>query len=246
MARALLLAVALAVAFLLPLATFAQVSVVAPGTAVYVGWNGQSSSDGNNGNGNNNHDNGGRCGAHAQWVTHWGGCGGGLFHAELSGKKMVAPNSNTPAPIDTPASGHVWACWTHDKSMLITHLVLCNMKGYVSSHYHYGNPNTDFPPPIVAIEPEQKPADPMAPPTSLPALQPPLDIGGNNNDNNHHNYHDCRMVQTMSKASDLIVVPGGPSSWDDFAAAMQKGDVYVNAHSTSNVAGEIRGNLEAC
>lgn len=232
-ARTLLLALALA---LLATAS-AQVSVQAPATSVYVGWNGQSSSDGNN---NNHNNNAGRCGAHADWVTHWGGCGGGLFHAELDGKKMIAPNSTNPAPVDTPATGHVWACWTHDKSMLITHLVLCNMKGYVSSHYHYGNPNTDFPHPIVAIEPEQKPADPLAPPTALPALKPPLDIGGNN----HH--HDCRMVQTMSKASDLIVVPGGPQTWDDFAAAMQKGDVYVNAHSTNHPEGEIRGNLEAC
>jgi hypothetical protein len=50
----------------------------------------------------------------------------------------------------------------------------------------------------------------------------------------------------MSKASDRIVVPGGPQTWDGFAAAMQKGDVYVNAHSTNHPEGEIRGNLEAC
>lgn len=154
-----------------PLRAASQVLVVAPGTNVQVDWR------------NNNNGNSGRCGAHASWLQHWGHCSGGQFHATLSGDKVV------PAKIDTAATGHAWACLTHDKQTLVTHLVLCSLSNYVASHYHFGGPSIDLPPPLLALEPSQKPSDPLAPPAELPQLSPPLDIGGGSDDNNDYYWH---------------------------------------------------------
>lgn len=222
MARALLALLAAAVA-LLPLLAAAQGGVVvsAPYTSVNVGWNGN--------------DDGSSCGGvPSQWLQSCGGCKG-LFHASMSGANMIAPNSTTPAPVDTPATGHAWVCLSADAQTLVTLLKLCNIRGYVASHHHFGGSNRDFPPPIVPIEPSARPADPTAPPTALPMLQPPVDVGP-----------DCRTVQITSTPSDLLVVPGGPPTWGDLLAAMGRGEIYANAHTTAHPEGEIRGNFEKC
>lgn len=232
----LLLAAALAAVSLLPLLAAGQgaVSVAAPFTSVNVGWNGDNGNGNDNGNDDDDDDDT-ICGVNAQWLQSCGGCSGGLFRAKMDGRRMIAPNSTTPAPIDTPAKGRAWGCVSADGQTLVTRLELCSLRGYVASHHHFGGSNRDFPPPIVAIEPASKPSDPLAPPTELPMLTPPADIGA-----------ECRTVQATSTPSDLIIVPGGPPTWSDLLAAMGRGEVYVNAHTTAHPEGEIRGNFEKC
>lgn len=240
-----LLALALTMTSLGAAAAQPGVSVQAPFTSVNVGGGGgDSSSKHENMMMSGWHSGGGACKSHHAWLM--GHVTAVCFHAELSGKKMIAPNSTTPAPIDTPATGHAFVCVVEEdgETKLITRLTLCSIVGYVAAHHHYGGPDRDFPPPVLAIEPPIKPADPLAPPEALPMLMPPVDVpsaGGL-----HHKMGGCRNVEVTLSASDLIVVPGGPASWDELLTAAVAGDVYLSAHTIAHPAGEIRGNLEPC
>lgn len=242
------LALALILSSASPAAAQTGVSVQAPFTNVNVATDG-----GGGGNSNSNsQDDGwhrGHClPHHAWWMAHHH-CPGGLFFADLSGKKMIAPNSATPAPIDTPANGWAWVCVIEEdgQKKIVTRLTVCDIKGYVASHHHFGGPNRDLAAPVVPLEPAQKPTNPTGPPQSLPMLTPPIDVPSDGVDQHHHHYpNGCRTVEVTSGPHDLIVVPGGPQSWDDLLKAAVAGDVYVNAHTVAHPDGEIRGNLERC
>jgi len=243
----------LSLALILSTATLAAaqtgVSVQAPFTNVNVAAGGVGVGGSSNGNDNKTQDGGwhrGRCMPHHAWWMALGRCPGGLFYADLSGKKMIAPNSTTPAPIDTPAGGRAWVCVIQEggETKIVTRLTLCDIKGYVASHHHFGGADRDFPPPIVAIEPAQKPSDPTGPLSALPMLSPPVDVSSVGQHLSRKK--GCRTVEVTSGPQDLIVVPGGPQSWDELLKAAVAGDVYVNAHTTAHPTGEIRGNLERC
>ncbi len=117
---------------------------------------------------------------------------------------------------------------------------LRHQRGTSASHHHFGGADRDFPPPIVALEPEAKPADPTAPPQALPKLSPPLDIGRG------FGRKHCRTVQVTSSPQALIVVAGGPPTWGDLLQALRDGNVYANAHTVAHPEGEIRGNFYSC
>jgi hypothetical protein len=237
MARLSLLALAVAlVALVLASPAAAQVSVQAPFTNVNVGSNSDNQDGWHTGH----------CMPHHSWWLAHRRCPGGLFYASLTGEKMI------PAPIETSARGWAWVCVVDNEGdgggkSIVTRLTLCDIKGYVASHHHFGGPDVDFPPPIVAIEPSQKPADPTAPPTALPLLDPPVDVSSNGGSGHHwHHHKKCRTVEVTSSAQDLIVVPGGPQTWGELFQAAADGKVYVNAHTLAHPSGEIRGNLERC
>lgn len=78
-----------------------------------------------------------------------------------------------------------------------------------------GSVSADYPPPLIPLEPYDKPTDPFGPPALLPQLCPPVDIVG------------CTYNKQGSfQASDIIPLPGragdpevpAVNNWDDFLA----------------------------
>jgi len=119
-------------------------------------------------------------------------------------------------PVDTDAEGEVSLKANRDRTEIRYKLEVEDIEGVVQAHIHVGPPGANGP--VVAF---------------LFGPSDPQDVD-----------HEKTIARGTLRAGDLVGPLAGMTI-DDLLREMQRGNAYVNAHTTGVPSGEIRGQIEA-